>query len=383
MQDKMEIGDDLDDISEDELPASDKDDMEEDEESEEDEEDEPEDVDEERELAAVDKKASSEAIIESDMESEEEAEKMEVATELSSAEPQKLYEQTAESSAIEASEVLMELASIFADSNRLAVMEPRVEEQIDTELQNGDIDYDSEATMSADEGRDLRNMPIDSEDRNIRTGSVASQLISEHSYCLPLPTPVKEPYRHRPLPVHIPAAEPKLATIDSVIDLVARGPKPKPIVADHEYTKMRATTPPFVRPLSPVMVSPHKRTKVKRKHHSSRSSHREVKDVHVDIRTPEPLPYVGYDFPKRTVIDEMIILYDFLKNGLDQEDTTYLQMSYDAMLQDDASGFWLNDTHWVDYPDILLIFVLVIVKFMEIYILHCHQVFVHKVVINI
>ncbi|KAG8192982.1 hypothetical protein JTE90_028102 [Oedothorax gibbosus] len=350
-QEKMDTSD-LDDVSEEDIQTSKKEDTEEDVESEEEPEEEP-------PKAIAKKKVCSEPIIKSETESDEEvseAEKMEEASmEMTNSESQVFERERTDDTAKEASEMLMELASLFADSNRLAVTEPQVEEKVETELQNGDVDYDSEATMSADEARDLRNMPADSEDRNIFTGSIASQLISEHSYCLPVPVPLKEQYQPRPVlqQKFIPELKPKLTDLDSVIDSVARGSKQKQIVADHEYTKVRATTPPFAKPASPVKAaSPLKKAKTKRKHHSSKSSHHReaVREVRVEIRTPEPQPYVGLEFPARTVIDEMIILYDFLKNGLDQEDMAYLQKSYEALLQDDASGFWLNDTHWVDYP---------------------------------
>lgn len=58
-------------------------------------------------------------------------------------------------------------------------------------------------------------------------------------------------------------------------------------------------------------------------------------------------------YEKRNVLEEMNVLYEFLKNGVDEEDVRYLKRSYDAMLQDDMQCFWLNDTHWVDHAHIL------------------------------
>ncbi|XP_049793284.1 histone-lysine N-methyltransferase SETD1B [Schistocerca nitens] len=55
-------------------------------------------------------------------------------------------------------------------------------------------------------------------------------------------------------------------------------------------------------------------------------------------------------FSKRDIIGEMTVLYEFLTRGIDKEDIHYLKRSYEAMLADDAQGYWLNDTHWVDHP---------------------------------
>lgn len=61
-------------------------------------------------------------------------------------------------------------------------------------------------------------------------------------------------------------------------------------------------------------------------------------------------PLTSKAFAKRNVVQEMNILYEFLRTGVDAEDVQYLKRSYDAMLQDEVQGCWLNDTHWVDHP---------------------------------
>ncbi|KAF8778002.1 Histone-lysine N-methyltransferase SETD1B like protein [Argiope bruennichi] len=380
-QEKMEVSDDLDDISEGELPPSDKEEMEESKESEDIEEKESEDMEEDRESDLEEKDQAIEKTILKDKESLTVVSKMDEAEmvvdesmDTSSLKPlisEQIQEPSPESRAKEASECLMELASIFADFGRQAYVEPVTEpkeasneaksdlseisakQTIKTpdKLMNGEIDIDSEATLSADETADaLAELEEEYSCRKIYN-SAASQLIAEHSYCLPQPTKPSEP-------IHKPVHEQKLTSVDSVIDSVVRGPKQQ-LVVDHEYTKPRAVTPPFVKPISPVKVpSPKKeikKTKVKRKRHSSIKNIQEVKleikpPETTYIRPPEPQSYSGPIFEKRSVIDEMIVLYGFLKNGLDQEDINYLQKSYDALLQDDAQGFWLNDTHWVDYP---------------------------------
>uniref|UniRef100_A0A182PCR3 [histone H3]-lysine(4) N-trimethyltransferase n=1 Tax=Anopheles epiroticus TaxID=199890 RepID=A0A182PCR3_9DIPT len=51
----------------------------------------------------------------------------------------------------------------------------------------------------------------------------------------------------------------------------------------------------------------------------------------------------------REFATEMGILFDFLTRGIDTEDIRYIRQSYDLLLMDDASSYWLNATHWVDH----------------------------------
>lgn len=39
----------------------------------------------------------------------------------------------------------------------------------------------------------------------------------------------------------------------------------------------------------------------------------------------------------------------FSSVGIDREDIEYIKKSYEEMLSNDALGYWLNDTHWVDH----------------------------------
>ena len=55
-------------------------------------------------------------------------------------------------------------------------------------------------------------------------------------------------------------------------------------------------------------------------------------------------------YKERELMAEMSVLYEFLTRGIDNEDVEYLRRSYEALLADDAVGYWLNDTHWVDHP---------------------------------
>ncbi|XP_054280902.1 histone-lysine N-methyltransferase SETD1B-A-like [Macrosteles quadrilineatus] len=67
------------------------------------------------------------------------------------------------------------------------------------------------------------------------------------------------------------------------------------------------------------------------------------------ITTPAPKPSKSYS--KRPIMEEMLILYEFLTKGIDEEDVKYMRQSYEALLSsDDSVSYWLNDTHWVDHP---------------------------------
>lgn len=58
---------------------------------------------------------------------------------------------------------------------------------------------------------------------------------------------------------------------------------------------------------------------------------------------------------KRDIVQEATILFEFLTKGIDVEDTNYLKQSYESLLTNDKTYYWLNETHWVSHPDILLI----------------------------
>ncbi|XP_052888970.1 histone-lysine N-methyltransferase SETD1 [Anopheles moucheti] len=51
----------------------------------------------------------------------------------------------------------------------------------------------------------------------------------------------------------------------------------------------------------------------------------------------------------RELANEMGLLFDFLTRGIDTEDIRYIRQSYELLLMDDASSYWLNATHWVDH----------------------------------
>lgn len=65
-------------------------------------------------------------------------------------------------------------------------------------------------------------------------------------------------------------------------------------------------------------------------------------------------------FNRRDMVQEATVLFEFLTKGIDLEDINYLKQSYDSLLTNDNVHYWLNETHWVTHPDILLISLIII-----------------------
>ncbi|XP_038853469.1 histone-lysine N-methyltransferase SETD1B-like [Salvelinus namaycush] len=56
---------------------------------------------------------------------------------------------------------------------------------------------------------------------------------------------------------------------------------------------------------------------------------------------------------RRSRSEEMTVLHSVWKEGLDEEDSKLLQVTYDRLLQQDNGFSWLSDTLWVPHPHIL------------------------------
>lgn len=65
-------------------------------------------------------------------------------------------------------------------------------------------------------------------------------------------------------------------------------------------------------------------------------------------------------FNRRDLVQEATILFEFLTKGIDVEDINYLKQSYESLLANDTVHYWLNETHWVNHPDILLMNLVII-----------------------
>lgn len=66
---------------------------------------------------------------------------------------------------------------------------------------------------------------------------------------------------------------------------------------------------------------------------------------------PEPIT-----FSKRSMQDEANILFEFLTEGIDEEDTEFIRKKHESLVSADNSFFWLYETNWVSHPDILYIY---------------------------
>lgn len=51
----------------------------------------------------------------------------------------------------------------------------------------------------------------------------------------------------------------------------------------------------------------------------------------------------------RGLREDAMLLYEFLTNGIDKEDIEYIRRSYEFLLRDDQSSYWLNATHFRDH----------------------------------
>lgn len=152
----------------------------------------------------------------------------------------------------------------------------------------------------------------------------SSHFYGDHCYSLPPPIVKQERADDRESTSE--KAKEKSA-IDSVIESVVQGNTIVPhepiavvknrTIVDHEYT--RTCTPP---------PQPEIKPKVKK------ASQKQKKDVmkHKEFVFAEPVQQPT-EFFKRNIYEEMAVLYDFLKTGVDAEDVQFLKRSYDMMLQ--------------------------------------------------
>lgn len=174
-------------------------------------------------------------------------------------------------------------------------------------------------------------------------GSPAPQIAMEHSYSLP---PEKDPSSS---PASIAESDGSVKRKLLQYQKSQQSPEEAAFNHDHGYMMSQPKTPP--KPLAPViddnetMITP--KSKKPRKSFKFDGALTTPKKSRVS-QSAQPVI-----FGKRDIMAEMTVLYEFLTRGIDAEDVSYLRRSYEAMLADDTQGYWLNDTHWVDHPDIL------------------------------
>ena len=177
-------------------------------------------------------------------------------------------------------------------------------------------------------------------------GSPAPQIAMEHSYSLP---PQNDPCSS---PASISGSEGSIKRKFGQLQKSQQSPEEAAFNHDHGYMMSQPKTPS--RSLSSTMEdSDSMKTPKSKKLRKSLKFEGVVTSPKKSVsKVSQPAQPVV--FPKRDIMAEMTVLYEFLTRGIDSEDINYLRRSYEAMLADDTQGYWLNDTHWVDHPDILL-----------------------------
>lgn len=154
------------------------------------------------------------------------------------------------------------------------------------------------------------------------SGSQASQVYMEHSYSLPFKQlePVEPMICVPPAPVKV--KHPKIVKLMKSKDKIHKVEKQK----SKKYTKVHSS------------------------HQNHEGEKENIRNDYIYDKLPKPVPEPTVTYKERDLMSEMGILYEFLTRGIDAEDVEYLRRSYEALLADDAQGYWLNDTHWVDHP---------------------------------
>ncbi|XP_053617378.1 histone-lysine N-methyltransferase SETD1 isoform X2 [Plodia interpunctella] len=147
--------------------------------------------------------------------------------------------------------------------------------------------------------------------------SQASQVALDHCYCRPPPDPRPET------------------------------PNTNHLQHDHGYTWM-------AEPESESQTEigkPKKETKrpYKRKYETKKLA--EIQNKLFESSSAAPAPaHSRVVFKPRDIMSEMQVMYEFLTRGIDREDVEFLRRAYESLLAEDAQGYWLNDTHWVEHP---------------------------------
>jgi histone-lysine N-methyltransferase SETD1 len=175
-------------------------------------------------------------------------------------------------------------------------------------------------------------------------GSPAPQIAMEHSYSLP---PQKDPSSS---PASLAGSDSSVKRKFPEYHTSQQSPEEAAFNHDHGYMMSQPKTPP--KPLATIMEDNEAITPKSKKPRKSLKFEGGLMTPKKSIsKVSQPTQSVV--FGKRDIMAEMTVLYEFLTRGIDAEDISYLRRSYEAMLADDTQGYWLNDTHWVDHPDIL------------------------------
>lgn len=179
--------------------------------------------------------------------------------------------------------------------------------------------------------------------------SHASQVQMEHCYSLP------------------PSASPSLSSPPPQISDISKPsttvtpPAPSALVHDHGYiTPTAASAPPPAKAPEAIIAKPPTKgpgrprkdpnqPKKPKKTKATAAAEKELQllQPHKAANAKEFVPREIYK--ERTPREQLMLLFEFLTNGIDTEDIAYIRRSYEFLLQDDANNSWLNATHFIDH----------------------------------
>ncbi|XP_055308934.1 histone-lysine N-methyltransferase SETD1 [Sitodiplosis mosellana] len=177
--------------------------------------------------------------------------------------------------------------------------------------------------------------------------SHASQVQMEHCYSLP------------------PSASPSLSLSSPSPQVSgetskALQPVTSAFVHDHGYitstsictaTSTKTTTASVTKPATKGPGRPRKDANQNRK--SKKAKTTTVIDVEKTLQKQEGKNMSSYlpreIYNDRNPREQVMLLYEFLTNGIDAEDIAYIRRSYEFLLQDDTNNSWLNATHFMEH----------------------------------
>lgn len=168
----------------------------------------------------------------------------------------------------------------------------------------------------------------------VPTEENSSRIISDHSYCMP-----QQVYSPPPIPdweSEIDTTN-KLSASQTSQPVISKEKKP-------EILSKKSKQPLAVRDSNKIDYADQL---IAQKH----------REIHIKVK----------HFNRRDMMQEATVLFEFLTKGIDVEDINYLKQSYDLLLTNDNVHYWLNETHWVSHPDILLILLLFLIIIITIH----------------
>ncbi len=181
----------------------------------------------------------------------------------------------------------------------------------------------------------VKSSPSSSDGGSSQT-SQASQVAMEHCYCLP---PSASPYIESTTPQSTHSTNQKQSKRDQNNHLV-----------DHGYTMNNAVVDTTPAPVQIQKQGPGRPKKDSALARLKKAEKEAALAAAIEAKKRASQPFVPEErYAERNINDEVILLYEFLTKGIDNEDIEYLRQSYEYMLQDDANNYWLNATHWMEH----------------------------------